>query len=179
MISKEGGGFMTTKSGIGGARRARLLDGEGVAEFIYGTVTGMVAVGGIQAGHDVSWRGAASIIVLGALAIWVAHAYSELVAHRITAGRRLGAPDLLSVLGASWPIIFAGVLLAVPLSGAALGLCSVDAALLASNALGIAVLALVGFFAERDGTWPRRVMLAVLSAGLGLAVVAVELVVHH
>ena len=170
---------MTTISGTGGARRARLLDGEGLAEFIYGTVTGMVAVGGIQAGHDVSWRQAASIIVLGAVAIWVAHAYSELVAHRVTAGRRLGAPDLLSVLRASWPIIFAGVLLAVPLSGAALGLYSVDAALFTSSALGVAVLALVGLFAERNETWPRRVMDAVLSAGLGVGVVAVELLVHH
>ena len=65
------------------------------------------------------------------------------------------------------------------MSGAALGLYSVDAALLASSALGIAVLALVGFFAERNETWPRRVMDAVLSAGLGVGVVAVELLVHH
>jgi hypothetical protein len=170
---------MTTNTGTGGPRRARLLDGEGVAEFIYGTVTGMVAVGGIQAGHDVSWLGAAEIIVLGAVAIWIAHAYSELVAHRVSAGRKLRTHDLLSVLGASWPIVFAGALLAVPLFGVALRLCSVDAALVASNGLGVAVLALVGFVAERSEDWPRRVMLAVLSAGLGLAVVAVELVVHH
>jgi hypothetical protein len=170
---------MTTNTGTGGPRRARLLDGEGLAEFIYGTVTGMVAVGGIQAGHDVSWIGAASIILLGAVAIWVAHAYSELLAHRITAGRRLNVHDLLSILGASWPIILAGAILAIPLPGVALGLCSVDAALVASNGLGVAVLALVGLVAQRSDSWPRRVLLSVLSAGLGLAVVAVELLVHH
>jgi hypothetical protein len=170
---------MSTQSATGGVRRARLLDGEGVAEFIYGTVTAMVAVGGIQAGHDVTWLGAVEIIALGAVAIWIAHAYSELVAHRVSVARRLRAHDLLSVLGTSWPIVFAGVLLAVPLLGPALGWYSVDAALSASHGIGIAVLAFVGLFAERSESWARRVMLAMLSAGLGLAVVAVKLVIHH
>lgn len=157
------------------------LDGHRLSEFIYGTVTGLVAVAGIDASSGASWLGAASIILVGAAAIWVAHAYSTLFGHRIAEGRRAKVRDLGKALTDSWPIVTAGALLAVPLLPAAIGLWSVDVALLVSSLLGVLVLALVGVAAGvvTHETWPRRLLLAALSAGLGLAVVFVELAVHH
>lgn len=42
-------------------------------------------------------------------------------------------------------------------------------------------LALAGILAGAitQETWPRRLLLAVLSAGLGVAMVVIELLVHH
>jgi hypothetical protein len=141
----------------------------------------MVAVAGINGSHEASWLGAASLIVTGAVAIWVAHAYSLLISKRVVAGHRLDAHDLGETLAGSWPIVSAGVLLAIPLLPVAVGLWSLDVALWASSLTGVLILALVGIRAGvvTKETWPRRVLLAALSAGLGLAVVAVEFAVHH
>jgi hypothetical protein len=157
------------------------VDGHRASEFIYGTVTGMVAVAGIDVGRGASWLGAAAIIIVGAAAIWIAHAYSTLLGRRIADGRRLEARDLGEALAGSWPIVVAGMVLAVPLIATALGAWSLDTALWASSFVGVAILALVGILAgvvTRE-TWLRRVLLAVGSAGLGLIVVAVEVAVHH
>jgi len=164
-----------------GAVAAPRVDGRRASEFIYGTVTGMVAVVGIDAGHGASWLGAVAIIVVGAAAIWIAHAYSTLLGRRIADGRRLEARDLGEALAGSWPIVVVGMVLAVPLIATALGVWSLDTALWASSFVGVLILALVGVLAgvvTRE-TWPRRVFLAVASAGLGFIVVAVEVAVHH
>lgn len=75
----------------------------------------------------------------------------------------------------------AGLLLSAPLLPASLGVVSVGTATNVSRALGVTVLGLIGFFAERTGKphWGRRLLLAGLSAGLGLAVVGAELLVYH
>ena len=163
------------------APMASRIDGHRLSEFIYGTVTGMVAIAGISGGHEESWLEAASVIVTGAAAIWVAHAYSILISKRVVAGHRLGAHELGETLVGSWPIVSAGVLLAIPLLPVAAGLWSLDFALWAATLIGVLILALVGVLAGvvTHETWPRRVMLAAFSAGLGLAVVAVEFAVHH
>lgn len=172
---------MSEDSRGGGAPGAPRIDGHRLSEFVYGTVTGMVAVAGISGGDEASWSEAALVIVAGAAAIWVAHAYAVLMGKRVAVGHRLDARDLGEALRGSWPIVSAGVILAVPLLPVAAGLWSLDFALGASSLTGVLILALVGILAGviTHETWPRRILLAVLSAGLGLAVVAVELAVHH
>jgi len=164
-----------------GAVSASRIDGHRLSEFIYGTVTGMVAVAGIDANPQLSWLSAASIIVVGAAAIWGAHAYSILLGRLVAEGRRLKARELLTVLEGSWPIVTAGAVLAAPLLLTAVGLVSLDAALRACSALGVLVLGVVGYLAgvATRETWPRRLVLGGLSAALGLGVVAVEFVVHR
>jgi hypothetical protein len=58
---------------------------------------------------------------------------------------------------------------------------SVGTATDVSRALGVTLLGLIGFYAEQTGEhrWGRRLVHAGLSAGLGLAVVGAELLVHH
>ncbi|MGV8083597.1 MAG: hypothetical protein AB2L09_08210 [Coriobacteriia bacterium] len=156
-------------------------DGHRLSEFIYGTVTGLVAVVGIDVGRVASWTDAALIVVAGAIAIWIAHSYATLMSRRIASGHRIERSELASVFGGSWPVVSAGLMIALPLLGVALGFYEIRTALLGSSAVGVSILALVGAAAgavTRE-TWPRRVMLVLLSSALGLAVVAVELVLHH
>jgi hypothetical protein len=163
----------------GGGRRARGVDTHRLTEFIYGTVTGIVALAGV--GHErptPAWWQAAAIAIVGAGAVWLAHAYSIFLAQRLTDEHALNPRDLGQGLRASWPLVAAGILLSVPLLFAGLRLCSMSTALGISRGLGITVLAVLGWCAA-VGAWPRRLLLAVLSAGLGLAVVAVELAVHR
>lgn len=157
------------------------IDGHKLSEFIYGTIIGMVAVAGIDGGDGTSWLEAAAAIVAGAAAIWVAHAYAMLLSRRVVAGHRLAARDLGEALAGSWPIVTAGVILALPLLPAALGFWSLDYGLRAANVTGLVMLALMGVLAGvvTKETWPRRVLMAALSAGLGFAIVAVEFAVHH
>lgn len=56
------------------------LDGHKLSEFIYGTIIGMVAIVGLGGGDETSWFEAALIIITGSAAIWLAHAYSMLLA---------------------------------------------------------------------------------------------------
>jgi hypothetical protein len=50
-----------------------------------------------------------------------------------------------------------------------------------ASLLGVAVLTLLGWLAGQlaHETWQRCLLLAVTSGGLGLAVVVVEVIVHH
>jgi hypothetical protein len=160
---------------------ASRLDGHRLSEFIYGTVIGLVAVVGVGDRDSTSWWNAALTIVAGAVAIWVAHAYSMLISKRVLAGRPLDIHELGETLAGSWPIVLAGLLLTIPLLPVAVGLWPLDLALRASSIIGILILALVGALAGvlTHASWPRRLLLAAFSAGLGLAVVALEYLLHH
>lgn len=152
-----------------------------LSEFIYGVVTGLVTIAGLRGGHATDWLGAALTIVIGAAAIWVAHAYSILISKRMAAGRRLSGRDFAKTLSGSWPIVSAGTVLALPLLPVGLGLWPFDVGLWISNLTGIALLALAGFLAGVIGkeAWARCLLLATLSAALGVVIVAVEFIINH
>lgn len=71
--------------------------------------------------------------------------------------------------------------MSLPFFGGAVSLYSVDTALWLANAVGVLILALVGYVAGAitNEHWTRRVLLVLFSSGLGLFVVAVELAIHH
>jgi hypothetical protein len=155
------------------------IDGHRLSEFIYGTVTGLVTIAGINDSHSSNWVNAAAIIIFGAVAIWIAHAYSILVSKRVIA--RISVREMTETLAGSWPIVIAGGVLALPLLLVALGLISLSFGLQISRLIGITILALVGFLAgviTREKL-PLCLLLALLSAGLGIAVVAIEFFFHH
>ena len=96
------------------AETAKTIDGHRLAEFVYGTVTGMVALSGMSSGPDATWTGSIAIVIAGAVAIWLAHGYSIMLSKRVTAGHRLSGSEIASVFAGSWPIVIAGAILAVP-----------------------------------------------------------------
>jgi len=161
-------------------RDAKRLDGHRLTEFIYGTVVALVAIAGIDPAHAGWWSGVA-VVVIGGVAIWLAHAYSTLMSHRITSGHRISGSDVSEALTSSWPIVSAALLTAVPILGVALSLYAMQTALLLASIVGVIILALVGAVAGiiTQETWPRRLVLVLLSSGLGLLVVSIEVVIHH
>ncbi len=156
------------------------IDGHRLTEFIYGTVIGLVAVAGINPAHT-GWLSGLAVVVVGGAAIWLAHAYSTLMSHRITSGVRITGSDIAAALSGSWPIVSAALLMAVPLLGVAIGLYSMQIALRLTATVGVTILALVGIAAGSvaQASWPHRILLVVLSTALGLLVVAVKLAIHH
>ncbi len=161
-------------------RTTSRIDGHRLTEFIYGTIIGLVAVAGIDAAHA-NWLAGLAVVVVGGVAIWLAHAYSTLMSRRITSGHRITGSDVAAALTGSWPIVSAALLMAVPFLGVAFDLYSMQIALRLTAGVGVLILALVGFVAgvvTRE-TWPHRILLVVLATALGLLVVAVELAIHH
>lgn len=158
-----------------------MLDAHRLSEYIYGTVTGLVAVAAMDAGSVAEWWKAVLVVVSGAVAIWLAHAYAVLVSRQITSGGQPSARAFRDALEGSWPVVTAGLTLAAPLLGVPLGLYGLDRALLVSSGLGVFILALMGVAAGAAARASRiqRIALIVLSCGLGLLVVAVGLAVHN
>jgi len=65
-----------------------LIDGDRLSGFIYGTVTGLVALGAAGSREaDGTWWEVATGVALGVAALWMAHAYCELLS-RFTRQRR-------------------------------------------------------------------------------------------
>jgi hypothetical protein len=158
-----------------------MFDAHRLSEYIYGTVSGLVALAGVDAGSVAQWWKAALAVVSGAVAIWLAHAYAVLISRQIVVGGQPSARALGEALESSWPVVTAGLTLAVPLFGVPLGLYGLDRALLVSSGLGIVILALMGVAAGGAAHASRiqRIALIVLSCGLGVLVVAVGLAVHN
>jgi len=161
--------------------KGRSIDGHRLAEFVYGTVTGLVAITGIGAHPEGGWLGTAGIVIAGAIAIWLAHGYSIMLSKRLTLGRRLSSQEIGQVFGGSWPIVIAGAVLAVPILLSGFGLWALDTAVAVSGWLGVAILGIVGLLAGSitHETWPRRLLVAAVYAGLGLLVVTIEYIAHH
>lgn len=156
------------------------LDPHRLTEFIYGTVTAMVAVAGIDVVDGFEWHEAAATVIGGSVAIWIAHAYAGMMGHRVSSGSRLGLRALAHALRSTWPVAAAGVIVALPLAGAGLGLYDIPRALTACQGVSIAILACVGWAAGRASraNWAHQALLIALSCGLGLLVVALKNVLH-
>lgn len=162
-------------------RDQNIIDSHRLTEFIYGTVTALVAVAGINTTETVTWYSAMLTIITGGAAIWLAHAYSSLMSHRITSGAHIQGKQIGEALSSSWPIVSAALLVSLPFLGAAVSLYTMSTALNLANGAGVLILALIGFAAGviTDETWMRRIALVLLSSSLGLLIVAIELAVHH
>jgi hypothetical protein len=160
---------------------AKKIDGHRLSEFIYGTITGMVALEGLGAGHDTNWLNSALAVIAGAFAIWLAHGYSIMIAKRVTSGHRLAGAEIRATFAGSWPIVIAGVVLSIPFFLVPFGILSEGLASDLASVVGVVVLALVGIQAGilAKETWPRRLLIALTTAGLGVVVVLIEFVVAH
>lgn len=161
--------------------KPHLIDGHRLTEFIYGTVTALVAVAGIDVEHLPSWYTAALMVITGGVAIWLAHAYATLMSNRITSGKRIDDRAIAESLYSSWPIVTAAILVSLPFIGAAVSLYPVNMAVWLANIVGVLILLLVGIAAGSvaEESWSRRVLLATISVGLGLLIVTIKLAIPH
>ena len=75
-----------------------------LAAYVYGTIATLVAIGGLAFQKHLNAVSATGVIVVGAVAIWLAHTVSNLVARRATTdGADLHAADVMAQLRSSWP----------------------------------------------------------------------------
>ena len=152
---------------------------EWVEEFIYGTIVALIAMAGFDTsgGQPVA---AGAIIVVGAAATWVAHAYASLLGHRLAHGRPVTLDEVLRALRGAWPIMVAAVPATLAAAGASVGWWSLQSAIRVADLVGILVLAVAGFAAARvTHAGPAGVIAWTLAtAGLGVAIILVEVAVH-
>jgi len=160
----------------------RHATGEKYAEYVYGTIGVMVAVAGLNAGsHDVRAANAVIVIVIGALATWFAHAFSQLVGERVKRQGPVPREKVLAAFSTSWMIVMAALPATAVTVLAALGAWSVSTSLSPANALAVASLAVVGVLVGRVSAlsgWSRLRYVVILTV-VGMAIVALEAGAHR
>jgi hypothetical protein len=150
--------------------------------YVYGTIGVLVALGSLGA-ESKSLRApvAALVVFVGAIAIWLAHAFSEFVGERLREGRRLGMTGTTTVLRSSWPIVSAALPSVAFICLGWAGLWSVPTSLRGSTILAVVALGVAGLLAARVAG--ERGLAATLdvaaAASLGVVIALLELAVTH
>jgi hypothetical protein len=165
--------------------RATRVPVDHLAASIYGTITTLVAIGGLTISQKVERSldplEADSVILVGAISVSLAHGASHLVADLARRRAPLKARDVIAELRRVWPIVVAALPATVVLALSAAGLWSLDTALNEATALAVAALALVGVvtagLAERSTA--KRLAYVVSITMVGVAIAALEVAAHH
>ena len=157
-----------------GLHRGGRIDEEELGSAILGTVVGLSTM--VAAGAH-GTLGQVELTVLVTVAIyWAADCYARLLAAR-GAGRRA---KVGSVLRRQWPMVQAAYAPLVVLLVVVLVTGSLRVGVFAALALATLVLGGLGYFAARraGGARPEAVRLSLVSASLGLVVVALKFLLH-
>ncbi len=149
-------------------------------EFVYGTIAVLIVTAGIDltGGHA---SAAPAIVLVGAIATWLAHAYADALGLQLTTGRPTSRSDIGRALLDALPIVLA----ALPATAVAVtvsrGLLEARTGIWVANGLALLVLAAAGWYAARGSgdTRMQSFVSAVASTSIGLAIVTMELLVHH
>ncbi len=156
--------------------------------FIYGTITALVATAGIELAGEPSPAAAGAIVVASAIVTWLAHSYSTLIGRGLIApGGRAGsnarqvAARWWSAMHASAPILYAAAPATAAIVLAGLGVVSLSTAIVIGNGAGIVVMGAASWAAARahHASTGGQVMSILITTALGVAIVAVEIAVHH
>jgi hypothetical protein len=151
-------------------------------EYVYGTLTVLVAVGGLSGSSTLAEPGEAIAVIVGvAIATALAHVFSALTGLHVATRRPLRRTEALRELGHSWRVVTACGPAVVVFLLAALGWYSTRTALRLTTLLGVLTLMAIGVLASRRaGAKPfSTVVFVVMATLIGLAIVAIELYVHH
>lgn len=156
-----------------------------LAASVYGTITTLVAISGLTISHAVEQTvtpaEAIGVILVGGIAIALAHAMSHLVAGAATRRAPLQLGDLVAELSLSWPIVSAALPATAVMALTAAGLWSMDTGLSVALGVSIATLTLVGISTARlaeTGT-ARRLVYVVAITAVGLTIATLEVVARH
>ncbi len=151
-----------------------------LAAYVYGTIATLVAIGGLAFEARLNAVSATGVIVVGAIAIWLAHAVSNLVARRAREGADLQRADVAAELRNSWPIVSAALPAAVVMILAALGAWTAETGLVIDEVIGVLALAGVGIATAGGArrSVGRRILYVTVLTAVGLAIVGLEVAVH-
>lgn len=151
-----------------------------LADYVYGTISTLVAIAGLTFEHNPGAITTAGVVVVGAVAIWLAHALSQLVIRRSWRNLELRPIDVGRELRGSWTIVTAAIPASLIFVLAGVGLFSVRAAFALADIVGVLALAVVGFGTAGGPGRPlgRRVLYIVGLVLVGVLIVLLELLVH-
>ena len=180
---------MTTPADTGAAlAEPRDPSSERAQAFIYGTITTLVAMAGLELVGEPTVGAVAAIVVASAVATWLAHSYATLIGRGLIASGATAQSNLRAVartwasaMHASAPILYAAIPALVGFALAGLGLWSLTTAIRLGNLAGIVIMGATSVAAARahHATRLAQVLSVVVTTVLGLLIVAVEYAVHH
>jgi hypothetical protein len=149
-------------------------------EYVYGTIATLVAIGALTFDRRPDQLTADAVIVVGAVAIWLAHTLSHLVADWALQEAPFSTGTVVARLRQSWPILAA----ALPAVAVLALSWSVDwtalSGLWIAEGVGVAALAVVGVLTagDRRRSLTVRVAYVVALVTTGLVIVGLELLAH-
>ena len=152
----------------------------GLADYVYGTISTLVALAGLTFETNPGALTTAGVVVVGAVAIWLAHGLSQLVILRSWQNLELRPSDVRRVLQGSWTIVTAAIPATIIFILAGAGVWSVRAAFNLAEVVGVLALAVVGFGTAGGRGRPlrRRVLYIGALVLVGVLIVLLELSVH-
>jgi hypothetical protein len=147
---------------------------------IYGTVLAIALIAAYSAEEELDSLLIATALLVTLAVFWLAHSQAELLAVRYAVGHALSRKEVREHLRHGWPMVEAGFPPAGALLLGAVGLVGEDTAVDLALGVGVAELAAWGVAVgvkEQLGTL-RTFAVTALNVSLGLAVVALKLVIH-
>jgi hypothetical protein len=150
-------------------------------EFVYGTITVLVALGALGGSLTPPVPREAIAIIIGvSFATLLAHSFSAVMALHVSLRRPARSGEIGKQLSHSWRIMLAAVPALVTFIVADLGLISPVAAIRISLALAVLALMWMGLIAAQrsQSTFLGGVMFVGAATLIGLCIVAIELYVH-
>jgi hypothetical protein len=148
---------------------------------VYGTIVVLASLtaGGKAFQHNL-WH-LAAIVVVTVLVLWIAHVYAHGLGESLEAGRRLDIAELGAIAGRELAIPLAAVVPTATLALGAVGFFRAGTAVWIAVAICVATLAAQGLrYARLERLSRVGTLVAVaLNLALGLAIVALKVVVAH
>jgi hypothetical protein len=155
---------------------------EWAREYVYGTISTLVAIGGLTFEERPDSVSVGGVILVGAVAIALAHAISHLVVDWSNQSSRtpFTGQTVVLRLREALPIVSAAVPALAVLAVARSGVFSTMTALYVAEGVGVVSLAVVGILTAREPSHSlhRRVAYVAALVTVGLLIVGLELVTH-
>ncbi|MGB7050065.1 MAG: hypothetical protein WBG41_00695 [Acidimicrobiales bacterium] len=151
-----------------------------LADYVYGTISTLIAVAGLTFETHPEALTTTGVIVASAVAIWFAHTLSRLVSKRAVRNLDLTRSDIGAELRGSWSIVTAAVPAMVIFLLAGLHVWSVHVAFVLTDVVGVAALAVIGIGTAggRERPLGRRIAWVVGLLAVGVTIVVLESLVH-
>ena len=151
-----------------------------LADYVYGTISTLVAIAGLTFETNPGALTTAGVVVVGAVAIWLAHGLSHLVILRSWQNLELHGSDILRELRGSWTIVTAAIPATTIFILAGAGLWTVKTAFTLAEIVGVLALAVVGIGTAggRGRPFRRRLVYIMGLVLVGVLIVLLELLVH-
>jgi hypothetical protein len=152
-----------------------------LSSYVYGTISTLVAISGLTFEKNPGALTTAGVVVVGAVAIWFAHALSGLVVLPSWQNLDLRAADVRTELRNSWSILFAAIPATFIFILAGVHLFEVRTAFIVADVVGVLALAVVGIgtAGNRDRPLRRRLLYTGGMVSVGVLIVLLESAVHR